>query len=199
MGYSRRDRTACIIGIDPGGKLGLCRIYFDVISLEIYSVHLETVNLDKLEPRGRYLDEVIGTLRSRVEKLYDYLSVVFAQDRPLAVACELPFFSFATPTAFTPLLKYVSAIENALTDWHPFRLLQMIDPPSVKKAVAVPGNAKKDAVKAAAIKILETLPLDGDMALDEHTEHAYDAFAVAWVKFKDYGMPANSLFIRNPM
>lgn len=199
MEYSRSDRTACIIGIDPGGKLGLCRIYFDLITLEIIKVYLETINLDKLEPKGRYFDEIHGNLKNRCEKLTALLSPVFFQDKPLVVACEMPFFSFATPTAFTPLLKYVAAIEDALVSWHPFKTLQMVDPPSVKKAVAVPGNAKKEIVKIAAVNILKTLPLDGDIALEDHTEHAYDAFATAWVRFKDYSLPVSRLTIRNAM
>lgn len=199
MTDNRSDRTACIIGIDPGSKLGLCRIYFDVITLEISRVYLETIHLDKLEPRASWTDEIHGMFKSRIPKLREFLSGVFHRDKPLMVACELPFFSFATPTAFTPLLKYVGGIEDALFSWHPFRVLQMVDPPSVKKAVKVPGNAKKDVVKVAVVEILKTLPLDGDIALENHTEHAYDAFAVAWVRFKDYSLPPYSLRIRNSM
>jgi Holliday junction resolvasome RuvABC endonuclease subunit len=69
--------------------------------------------------------------------------------------------------------------------YDPWKPLYRVDPPTVKKKVGAPGNADKNAVKQALLR-LPDLNYQGETPLAMLDEHSVDALAVAYGKWRAY-------------
>jgi Holliday junction resolvasome RuvABC endonuclease subunit len=180
-----RDDRARINSIDPGSNtLGFCSIEFSVNTLEIYSTEATTFIGDKMST-NHYFASVHGDRFGRINAHEDNLYRLFQYHQPLVVVSESPFYSSRRPTAFQALLEVINAIRCALLRHDPSMCLEQIDPPSVKKAVGALGNAGKDDVKAAVLKLTD-LNFQGPVPLAMLDEHSIDAIAVGYSKLQEY-------------
>ncbi len=180
-----RDDRARLCGIDPGSNtLGFCSIEFSVDTLDIYSTEACTFIGTKL-PAQIHTANVQGDRIARILAHEENLYRCFEYHRPLTVVSESPFYSSRMPNAFQALLEVLNAIRQALLRHNNLMCLEIIDPPSVKKAVGAPGNAGKDEVKAAVMKLTD-LNFQGPVPLALLDEHSIDAIAVAYSKIREY-------------
>lgn len=178
------ERIANVIGIDPGTQsLGLCCISFDVDTLAITRVHAETFIGDKLNP-DECLSQIHSDRFARIEAHKNNLVKQFNIYNPNWIICESPFFNTKRPQAFSALVEIVNAIRYAVVEYDNITRLELIDPPSVKKAVGAAGNAKKDGVMAAILNIDE-LCLNSTRPMAMMDEHSIDASAVCYYKFNE--------------
>lgn len=183
------DRQICrIIGIDPGSTtLGFSVLEYDARTLEIVRTYAYTFNAGKMDLSE--LDVENHSERyARIYALTEALFTAFRQLDPTFVICESPFMAMKRPQAYGALVEVVFAIRMALRQFDPTMKLDLIDPPSAKNAVGAAGNAKKEQVHAAMLKLLPQLHFDEDasgMTFKELDEHSVDSAAIAysrWVK-----------------
>jgi len=179
------NRTACIVGIDPGSEtLGLCLLYFDVITLELLAVEAFTFTGSKLPFMSPAIASIHGERAARLQAHRENLLNILRLKRPLAVICESPFFNPLRPSAFAPLVETLDAIRAALFEYNPYMALHLVDPPTAKNAVGAKGNAGKEDVYKA-IQRLQGIPFVG-CSPQTLSEHALDAFAIAYSRYKSY-------------
>jgi Holliday junction resolvasome RuvABC endonuclease subunit len=176
---------AHLISIDPGSNtLGFCLIEFSVVTYNIYSTQAMTFVGDKMNC-NQWFAEIHGARFSRIQQHRENLYRQFITYLPIAVVSESPFYSSRHPQAFEALLEVVAAIRQALFDYDPNMTLDLIDPPSAKKAVGAPGNAGKDDVHNAVLR-LHDLNYSGIVPLECLDEHSIDAIAVGYSKILQY-------------
>jgi hypothetical protein len=110
---------------------------------------------------------------------------VFHRVNPLGIISESPFYSSRMPSAFGALTEVVCSIRQAVMVYDAWRVLYLIDPPSVKKALGCKGNGDKVAVKEALLRLplLCNVIEGGVQALDEHS---IDAVGVGYHLYTQY-------------
>lgn len=171
-----------IVGIDPGSQtLGVAVIEVDIVTCKIMSTQACTFTGDKLYRPDDHYAQVHGDKFYRIDKHRENLTAVFQYVRPVAICCESPFYSQRRPSAFGVLMEVLTAINEAVKDYHGGMNLHVVDPPNVKKAVGAKGNADKVAVKLAVLG-LNDLNFLG--CLHQLDEHSIDAIAVAYFQYK---------------
>lgn len=190
------DTSVYIIGIDPGSMcLGLCLMELDVITRKIKSTQAKTIKVDKLFYSDNLDDEVLGGRLARIKRLSSVLTSNMNSCKPIAVACESPFFSHLRPSAFGVLMEVLNGVRDAVHLYSPWMKLDLIDPPTVKKSVGASGAAKKDQVYE---KVFEKEMKDkefnflGNSRVDCLDEHSIDAVCVAYCFYKNVLMKAQS-------
>lgn len=181
------ESIATIIGIDPGSDtLGVGVIHFDVATLEIVSSKAFTLNGTR-NGRGTFATEIHGDRLGRIESHRERLLEVFQYYQPLEIACESPFMSRRMPSAFGALTETVSAVRQALMQYDVWKLLNLIDPPTVKRSIGVAGNTGgpegKKLMMQAIQRIAEILAYDGEIPIELLDEHSVDGLAVAFCHF----------------
>lgn len=170
-----------IVGVDPGSrKLGLARLIVDIATKKILSVEACTLTTDRLMK-----DAVLDGLRSektiRMLTLEEHISKYMKSSMPSYVASESPFAG-AHPQAFGVLTEVLCVIRRAVRNYSLILDLKLYDPPSVKIAVGNKGNADKDQMKEAVIKL--NLNYVGILPLELLDEHSIDAIAVAYSQYR---------------
>ncbi len=176
--------VASIVGIDPGSTtLGFAVLYFDIRTLEILQTRAFTIKAEKLA-RGSWASELLGDMLGRIHALEEKLLNLFRDIDPFMIASESPFFSRKHPNAFAVLSAVIGAIRNAIGRYDAWKVLYLIDPPSVKNAVGAEGNAGKEDVKEKALALGGVLRFAGPVALNELDEHSIDAICVAYARYK---------------
>ncbi len=179
------SRTACITGIDPGSEfLGLCNLYFDVITLDLRSVRAYTFTGSRLPYFSLTLEYHHGNRFARLAAHKENLINIFRYVNPLAVVCEAPFFNRLRPSAFQPLVETLEMIKEAYYDYDQYSTIHQIDPATVKLSVGARAGAKKEEVHSAILR-LSDIPFDG-CSPNTLSEHALDAFAVAYSRYRSY-------------
>lgn len=180
---SNASPIASIIGVDPGSNcLGVGIIYYDVITLEIVGSDAFTLFADKLA-KNSWTGFVHGGRAGRIEALGETLLKVMHDQTGLTdVISESPFMSRFAQT-FAALTEVVNEVRFAVTRYHPWMPLHLVDPPSVKNAVGAKGNADKDAVKLA-LRMLEGFVYTGGIPFGDLDEHSVDALAVGYFRYK---------------
>lgn len=178
---------ASIVGIDPGSDtLGVGILTFDVQSFAIVSTQAFTLNGTR-NGRGSFTTDVHGDRYGRIESHREELARVFGRVRPIAVASESPFMSRRRPAAYGALTEVVCAVRAALMLHSPWLALEMIDPPTVKRAVGVSGKTGgpegKKLMQQALLVMAPTLNYDGDVPMNRLDEHSIDALAVAYCHY----------------
>lgn len=179
--FSHAEQVVNIIGIDPGSQtLGLSVLSFDPVTLEMKKTQAQTFKGDRLPMMsGAYSDshgERLARINAHRENLYN----LFIHYRPHFVVCESPFYSSRMPSAFGALMQVVDlAVYSAINQYSPYMQLQLIDPPSVKKAVGAKGNGDKNAVRDSLLRICDKLKITPEQ-ISKLDEHSIDAVAVGY-------------------
>lgn len=172
-----------VIGIDPGSEtLGLAVLTYDLQTKLIVGCKANTYVGSKLRYNSPWIEEIHGARTARIKAHEENLVNIFKIERPVAIACESPFFNQRRPQAYGALTEVATAIRNAVLEYNEWLRLYFYDPPTVKRAVKAAGNALKDEVKAK-VKQLDNLNYNGDKPLDSLDEHSIDSIAVAYCHY----------------
>jgi Holliday junction resolvasome RuvABC endonuclease subunit len=123
---------------------------------------------------------------ARLHSHYVNLRMTFEYTRPVIVVCESPFFNAKRPQAYGALVETLSAVRRALWEYDPYMQLYLIDPPRVKRAVGAAGNAGKDDMRTAVLKLAQELRYQGPVPLECIDEHSIDAIAVGYSKLVEF-------------
>ncbi len=180
-----KNTEACIVGIDPGSEtLGVCLLFFDVVTLQVIRVESQTYIGSKL-PTEPMLAILYSDRVSRIKAHENNLLNIFIHHNPIAIASEAPFYNPRRPNAYGALVEVICAIRGAVIQYSDTVKLYQVDPASVKRAIGAKGNADKDMVKYHLGNIPElvnnlTVPL---AVMDEHT---VDAIAVSYHQLLSY-------------
>lgn len=178
-------KSTTIVGFDPGSEnLGFATIEFDFATYQIIATTAVTYVGSKLMNKNSWLIEHHGERVARIASLKEMVKERLSEIDPILVVCESPFYNPRRPSAYGVLIEVMLALTEATREYDPWRVMCMIDPPTVKKAVGAKGNADKDAVKKAVIE-LPGLNYKGNTALIDLDEHSIDAIAVAYSKYKE--------------
>lgn len=177
------NNRVCIIGIDPGSTtLGVGVITINTETDAIVSTEAFTLHADKISGYTG-LEESHGDRIRRLAVLTDTLEVVFFRYNPVMIGSESPFYNRFRPNAYGVLVETIGAIRAAAMRYSSTIVPRMIDPPTVKNALGAKGNAKKEAVQAALLKLEGMHPVIPFTELDEHS---VDAIGVAYACYKRY-------------
>lgn len=178
-------RTTCIVGLDPGSEsLGIAAIEFDIETMTIVKTTAKTLVGSKLMRKDTWAIELHGERPSRVEALHNAILDELIDKSPVQIACESPFFSSRMPSAFGVLMEVLIAVRSAVLQYDRWRIVYLIDPPTVKRGVGGKGNADKFKMKELVLA-LPDLCFTGPVALADLDEHSIDAIAVAYTRFKE--------------
>ena len=186
MRYDRypdtRD-TFTILGIDPGSEtLGYGVIEAKINTLEIVNAEAFTV-IGSKSPYFCISDSALVHDRyARINAHKETLLHILNTYDPLAVSCESPFFNMRRPNAFGVLMEVLTAIQDTVVLWDPWKPVLLVDPPTAKKSFGAPGNADKSKM-AEAFGRLPQLHYPGTQCLDEHS---IDGLAMAYHQYCIY-------------
>lgn len=175
-----------IVGIDPGSvHLGTAVLRIDLASLQITGTTAHTLNALHVSPQPETLwtSQLFGERLGRIASLEDALLALFEDVEPFMIACEAPFINLRRPQAHGVLMEVICGIRRAVMRYDAWKPLYLIDPASVKNAVGAKGNADKDAMKCALLR-LTNLHYDGELALESLDEHSIDAIAVGYAHWR---------------
>lgn len=168
-----------IVGIDPGSTtLGTGILWVDLSIMKVIASSAKTFNGDRLHGES-WTGSLFGDRIGRILTLENELVRVFNHVQPYMIASESPFMSMRRPQAYGVLTEVICAVRNAVMRYDAWKPLHLIDPPRVKKAVGAAGNAGKDEVKQALMRLTD-INYSGDVPLELLDEHSVDALAVAY-------------------
>ena len=175
-----------ILSIDPGSvNTGIA-----IISIEndmIRSIDARTIEPMKLKDRVGYDVDFQPEKLIRLSNLAHTFIDIVDRYKPIAVACESPFYNRRFPMAYGTLLTILNNFQMALAQYNQTIPFRTIEPRVVKSAVGAISIIGKDPVRDAVSKIpsiMNTLipPLH---SLDEHS---IDAIAVGYAYLKSLGL-----------
>lgn len=180
MIITREDIPFRVVGIDPGTEtLGFGVLDLYLTTGEVRIAHAETLDLVKLVSDFRHEEKVHGARTARLMALEERLFIYFEHYQPHAICSESPYMG-RFPQAFAALTECVSFVRRAVVRYDRYMPLELVDPPTAKKAVGVvvKRGITKDDVKIALEKLALNCADGVDLqALDEHS---IDALAVAY-------------------
>lgn len=184
MSPEQEGRSLLIVGIDPGrANTGYCKLYYDAVTLEIVEIIPRTITEKDLYV-ANYDILRFGVSQATMFAHRENFINLFKIDRPSHICCESPFFNKATPSAFRSLSYFLAnlfiAVEKALTSTP----LDLVDPPTAKKAIGAKGNAKKEDVLKAMEKIPELVD-NCEITLKDLDEHSLDSMAIAYYRLQN--------------
>lgn len=169
-----------VVGIDPGTE----NLGFSVLDLSLQDgsrtvTYTETLHSQKLLSMYRVEEDVHGTRTARLMALEDRLFLLFEQWQPHAICSEAPYMG-RFPQAFAALTECVSYVRRAVCRYDRYIPLDVVDPPTAKKAVGV--LVKRGVTKDDVTVAIARLPLVYASGIDLSTldEHQVDALAVAY-------------------
>lgn len=175
-----------IVGIDPGSNtLGIASIHVEYSTGRIVAVNASTLCGERLAKRRLDGLEYFSDKHIRIHALKRMLVHLFNIIKPNVVVSESPFYSKKRPSAFGVLTEVICSIEQALEEYDPGMLLRSVDPPTAKAAVGavmVKGGDKKEPVRKAVLEL--KLPYIGLIPIERLSEHAIDAIAIAYSRYK---------------
>lgn len=175
--------SACVLGIDPGSQfLGVAVIEYDITTGAIISSSSQTFQADKLEHKAKWVITLHGDRIARILAHKRNLIEVFNEYQPVRIACESPFYNPRRPNAYGALMEVLSAIRMAVIEWSQWVGLDLIDPPTVKKAIGAGGAAKKEEMMVKML--LKSDELKHSKEISSLDEHSIDALAVAYHCYK---------------
>lgn len=180
-----KNSQACIVGIDPGSEtLGVCVLYFDVITFKINRIIPKTYTGSKL-PVDPMLSLMHNDRVSRIKAHEDNLVSVYTQHSPIAIVSEAPFYNPRRPNAYGVLVEVICAIRNSIIRYSDTMCFYQVDPASVKRAIGAKGNADKDAVRCSIGHLSEIIGALS-VPIQSLDEHSIDAIAVAYHQYLSY-------------
>lgn len=169
-----------IVGLDPGSvSLGVGVFNIDLTNFRIVSSDAWTLNGSKLLGKESWIESTHGSRVGRIASLEEELLGIFMRVQPNAIASESPFFNSRFPQAYGALTEVMCTIRRAVMHYDLWTPLHLIDPPTVKMAVGVKGNADKDQMKVAVGNLAE-IQYRGIIPFEQLDEHSIDALAVAY-------------------
>lgn len=163
--------------------MGVAIIHFDITTLKIVKSHVSTFTGSKLYAMQSWNEQTQSARYARINAHKENLLRLFQVNNPVQIVAEDGFFNQRRPNAFAVLMEVQIAIRQAVYEYSHWRELFLIDPPTVKKAVGVAGNADKFKVKDG-VCALSDLKYEGLVPLIDLDEHSIDALAVAYAKLK---------------
>lgn len=184
--------VATICATDPGSdKLGVAAIRFSLTTGDIVSSSAQTFEGAKLARRKPWVSDLFGDRIARVESLGESYLAFLHHEKPFDIASEAPFMG-RFPAAFGALVEVISMLRRQVMTYDSRIGFNLIDPPTVKKAVGAPvkgGKEGKDAVAKAIRDLIARgiLKYDGETPIEELDEHSNDALAVGicrWMQFR---------------
>lgn len=180
---AQAGNVGSIIGIDPGSEtLGLCVMHIDVTTFEIIETTSKTYIGSKLG-MSKEIASIFGDKFARIEAHKQNIISILCDVNPISIVCESPFYNSRRPSAFAALTEVVCAIRYACFEYSRLLSLELVDPPTAKIATGAKGNAKKEQVQEAILR-LNNLNYVGDVSLDKLDEHSIDAIAIAYWKYR---------------
>lgn len=171
------DRPFTVMGIDPGtSTLGVSVITWD-LQAPRYTVDFAfTLKATDNTQGYHYVEELHGNRTARLQQHHDEILQWLHQIRPHAVIAESPFQGrFAQ--SFAALTECIAVIRQAVMRYDMHMPLNLVDPPTVKRAAGVKlgrKTDKEDVRRALAIRSDLTWGMD----LGCLDEHSVDAIAV---------------------
>lgn len=169
-----------IIGIDPGStRLGLSILRFSADwPHQIISTEAMTFAADRGTDKESWLSLNFGGRINRIAWLEEQIFAILIRTKPIHVAVESPFINALRPAAYGALVEVIDAIRRAVMRYSLWTSLSFVDPPTAKKAIGAPGNAKKDQMYDALMKIADRLNYVGPKPIYLLDEHSVDALAI---------------------
>lgn len=175
--------TMKVVGIDPGSHLtGIAILSLDILTFSFVDLKAFTIVTEDHNQRYQSLEQCFSPLTTRVWGLRDRLIELFRMEQPSIIACEQPFFNPRFPSAYAPLVKTISSIEQAVVEYHPYVGIHYISPKEIKKAVSS-GVADKAAV---SLGVQNFKPFDlNALDLNGLDNNALDAIAITAFIYND--------------
>lgn len=179
-----------LVSIDPGStKVGIADFEIDPVSGIIVRSRAHTLDASRYVSEDGWLETNFGMRQARISFIENYLLNHFNDMRPLFIVSEGSFFNPSRPNAFEVLVEVIYAIRSAVLKYDSWRSLEIIDPPTVKKSVGAPGNAKKEEVQKRVVELTD-LHYEQDIKTAGLSEHAIDALAVGYGFYKSRILPS---------
>jgi Holliday junction resolvasome RuvABC endonuclease subunit len=173
-----------IVGIDPGSDtMGIGCLKIDIKTLEIIESTAWTIVASKMVKDTSWDSVIYSYKYARIEQLKKCLISTFNRINPIIIVCESPFYNPRRPNAYGVLVEVLKTVKDSVNEHDRWKPLYLIDPSSIKKSVGASGGADKTAMKEKVSKLSE-LKFIGDTTIEELDEHAIDALATAYCKYK---------------
>lgn len=178
-----------IASLDPGtDTLGASLLTLDLVTGQRGCSESLTFNAAAWIDPLSFTHQFQGARYARLERHSIALREFFTEHQPHIIVSEAPFLG-RFPQSFAALLDCMSMIRSTVADYDPTMPLEIVDPPSAKKAVGVnPKGAQKDDIRRAVLK----LPILWAKGVDPCflSEHAIDSIAVGWWRINKFlGLP----------
>ena len=179
-------KVACL---DPGtDTMGVSLLTLDLVTGQRGCTFSYTFHAANWIDPNSFTYQFQGARYARLERHHFALREFFSELQPHIIVSEAPFLG-RFPQSYAALLDCIATIRNTVADYDPTMPLEMVDPPSAKKAVGVnPRGAQKDDVRRAVLK----LPIAWAKGIDPCNleEHAIDSIAVGWWRINKFlGLP----------
>lgn len=178
------DQPYRVAAIDPGtNTLGISFLDVDLARRSITVIDSTTYRADTRIREESIVYETRGDRAARLHFHRANFSALLRQFEPHAVVAESPFMG-RFPAAFEALCECREMLRSAVHEYNPRIPLELIDPPTAKKAVgALVQKGSKENVQASVLALPDlrwALPVPISM-LDEH---CFDSIAVGYTLSK---------------
>lgn len=164
-----------ILGIDPGGNLGVSIMELDsdlnVVDIE-FRTYVIVKHVSKYKCNRHNID--------RFTTLYNIIAMVIEEVDPIAVGMEEAFFNRLFPKSGLVLSEYIGAIKVAIKRTRPNTHIFTYPPKYIKAKVGATGKALKNDMTKCLMMKDDIRPLMIKYK-DSFTEHSVDATAIAIV------------------
>ena len=178
------NNTTLILGIDPGSNnVGFCLMYVNLPSGTIEHTVAWSVNLQKTDFYSFENALSIGDKVERINALHLYMLDILNQYNPCFLVSEQPFSNKKYPGTGLVLAEVFSAIKVAISRYNPCKQLHILPPKSAKKQMG-DANADKHKMRLLVGSILGHINLSRDTGFERLDEHAIDAIAMAYTRYK---------------
>ncbi len=179
--------TFTICGTDPGThNLGLGVLHVDMYTLRLRSFEAYTIIATKLMNDDDYLVGLHGHTYARTNAHKEALVGYFRRLRPSFIASEDAYFNRRTPSAYSPLLKSINSIREAVREYNPYLPLVLLEPSVIKVGVGATNWSKKNGTNKssvlAAIERNSEFNVPSRTPLNILSEHAIDGLAIAYTR-----------------
>lgn len=170
-------RICCI---DPGSDtMGVSYLDVDLAEQTITVIESSTFDASRYIDQGHIQTSVWGARFARIAAHQLKLYNSFQTFQPHLIVAESPFMG-RFPQAFETLVEVRAAIASAAYCYNPAMGLELMDPPTAKKAVgALTKKGSKENVQASVLALgdlIWKLPYP----LEWLDEHCYDSVAVGY-------------------
>lgn len=171
--------TINIISIDPGNNLGVSIYKLDAYTLEI--VGIET-RLRVLEKQVKPDEDEDYKLLNKLSYLSNFIKRLIEEFEPVAIGIETAFLNMKFPKAVINLSQYVSTIEMTAYKENKHIKFFRYKPKFIKKGIEAGGDAKKEDMTKAVLKIKDITKF---VKPDLLSEHEVDSLAIGYILIKE--------------